>query len=196
MTLAIVIVFPEPVTPSSVWNRSPRAKPADSSAIAFGWSPAGWKGAWRSNSARGIVRNIASRIGVCSGAVARTSCLSDAQPFATMEAAPPSSIPHREGGRSVPWRTRRLNRAPIIWSLLYLLLCLVMLVIGLETALHFHGPAIDGPFQLYNSLRRISGGSGPESISSSFMGLVFHISITSPFARSEERSSRRKSPAN
>ena len=28
MTLAIVIVFPEPVTPSSVWNRSPRSRPA------------------------------------------------------------------------------------------------------------------------------------------------------------------------
>ncbi|HEY5062451.1 MAG TPA: hypothetical protein VII52_13000, partial [Gemmatimonadaceae bacterium] len=31
-------------------------------------------------------------------------------------------------------------------------------MIGIETALHFHGPAIDGPFQLYNSLRRISAG--------------------------------------
>ena len=41
MTLAIVKVFPEPVTPSSVWKRSPRASPAVSSAIARGWSPAG-----------------------------------------------------------------------------------------------------------------------------------------------------------
>src|SRR5689334_9163837 len=30
-----------------------------------------------------------------------------------------------------------------------------MVVVGLESALHFLGPAIDGPFQLYNSLRRI-----------------------------------------
>ena len=34
-------------------------------------------------------------------------------------------------------------------------LCIVMIVVGLESALHFVGPAIDGPFQLYNSLRRI-----------------------------------------
>ena len=33
-----------------------------------------------------------------------------------------------------------------------------MVVIGSETALHFLGPAIDGPFQLYNSLRRIWAG--------------------------------------
>jgi hypothetical protein len=33
-----------------------------------------------------------------------------------------------------------------------------MFVVGLETVLHFRGPAIDGPFQLYNSLRRIMAG--------------------------------------
>lgn len=36
-----------------------------------------------------------------------------------------------------------------------------MLVIALETALHFLGPAIDGPFQLYNALRRIMVGQRP-----------------------------------
>jgi hypothetical protein len=36
MTLAIVIVLPEPVTPSSDWNRSFRSSPASSSAIALG----------------------------------------------------------------------------------------------------------------------------------------------------------------
>lgn len=41
------------------------------------------------------------------------------------------------------------------WGLLFGFLCLLMVVVGLETALHFLGPAIDGPFQLYNSLRRI-----------------------------------------
>jgi hypothetical protein len=41
MTLAMVIVLPEPVTPSSVWKRSPRRRPAVSSAMARGWSPAG-----------------------------------------------------------------------------------------------------------------------------------------------------------
>jgi hypothetical protein len=39
--------------------------------------------------------------------------------------------------------------------MLFAFLCLLMVVVGLETALHFLGPAIDGPFQLYNSLRRI-----------------------------------------
>lgn len=53
------------------------------------------------------------------------------------------------------------RRATISWSLLFGFLCLLMLVVGLETALHFLGPAIDGPFQLYNSLRRISVGQRP-----------------------------------
>src|SRR6476620_6482479 len=51
MTFATVIVFPEPVTPSRVWKRSPRSSPRVSSAIAFGWSPAGANGACRSNTA-------------------------------------------------------------------------------------------------------------------------------------------------
>src|SRR5579859_5834400 len=60
MTLAIVIVFPEPVTPSNVWKRSPRSRPAESSAIARGWSPAGRNGAWRSNRGPAIEREIYS----------------------------------------------------------------------------------------------------------------------------------------
>src|SRR5437588_5491286 len=55
MTLATVIVFPDPVTPSRVWKRSPRSSPRVSSAIAFGWSPAGAKGACRSNAALAII---------------------------------------------------------------------------------------------------------------------------------------------
>src|ERR1700730_13026225 len=55
MTFAIVIVFPDPVTPSRVWNRSPRSSPFVSSAIALGWSPAGSKGARRSNAALAIL---------------------------------------------------------------------------------------------------------------------------------------------
>src|SRR5207253_1344078 len=51
MTLATVIVFPDPVTPSRVWKRSPRSSPRVSSAIAFGWSPAGENGARKSNTA-------------------------------------------------------------------------------------------------------------------------------------------------
>lgn len=49
----------------------------------------------------------------------------------------------------------RLGAAAIGWGLGFGLLCLYMVVVGLESALHFAGPAIDGPFQLYNSLRRI-----------------------------------------
>src|SRR2546428_3355408 len=43
MVQAIVALLPEPVMPSSVWNRSPRFTPSASEAIAFGWSPAGAK---------------------------------------------------------------------------------------------------------------------------------------------------------
>ena len=39
MTLAMVKVLPEPVTPSSVWYRSPRRMPSLSAATASGWSP-------------------------------------------------------------------------------------------------------------------------------------------------------------
>ena len=41
MTLAMVKVLPEPVTPSRTWSRSPVAAVATSSAMAEGWSPAG-----------------------------------------------------------------------------------------------------------------------------------------------------------
>jgi len=47
------------------------------------------------------------------------------------------------------------RRATAAWAALFVILCLFGLIAGLETALHFVGPAIDGPFQLYNSLRRI-----------------------------------------
>jgi len=38
---AIVAVLPEPVTPSSVWNRSPVSMPSASPSRAFGWSATG-----------------------------------------------------------------------------------------------------------------------------------------------------------
>ena len=41
MTLAIVKVLPEPVTPSSVCFARPLRAPSTSCAIAWGWSPAG-----------------------------------------------------------------------------------------------------------------------------------------------------------
>ena len=43
MVQAMVALLPEPVMPSSVWNRSPRSMPSASVAMAFGWSPAGAK---------------------------------------------------------------------------------------------------------------------------------------------------------
>src|SRR2546423_224458 len=65
MTFATVIVFPDPVTPRRVWKRSPRSSPRVSSAIAFGWSPAGENGACRSNAALVILcitgQSLASR---------------------------------------------------------------------------------------------------------------------------------------
>jgi hypothetical protein len=65
-------------------------------------------------------------------------------------AVQPVSLDPREG--------RRTRRATIGWGLAFGFLCLLMIVVGLETALHFLGPPIDGPFQLYNSLRRIWAG--------------------------------------
>jgi len=44
MTLAIVNVLPDPVTPKSVWNDRPSASPSMSFSMAAGWSPAGSKG--------------------------------------------------------------------------------------------------------------------------------------------------------
>ena len=44
MTLAIVNVFPDPVTPRSVCAGKPSLIPCVSSAIASGWSPVGLNG--------------------------------------------------------------------------------------------------------------------------------------------------------
>ncbi len=53
------------------------------------------------------------------------------------------------------------RRALVGWSALFVYLCILTLVASSETALHFTGPAIDGPFQLYNALRRIAVGQRP-----------------------------------
>ncbi len=47
MTLAIVKVLPDPVTPSRVWNVRPSSSPSQICAMAAGWSPAGGYG-WNS----------------------------------------------------------------------------------------------------------------------------------------------------
>jgi hypothetical protein len=46
----------------------------------------------------------------------------------------------------------------VVWSLLSLLFVVVTLVVAIESAMHFNGTPIDGPFQLYNALRRIAAG--------------------------------------
>src|SRR5207248_5946306 len=38
------------------------------------------------------------------------------------------------------------------------IMTVTMLCVALEGVFHFSGPAIDGPFQLYNALRRIHAG--------------------------------------
>src|SRR6058998_437646 len=62
-TCAIVIVFPEPVTPRSVWYRSPRARPVMSSRMARGWSPAGANGDTSSKGMRGKLNREGRRFG-------------------------------------------------------------------------------------------------------------------------------------
>src|SRR3974390_2445161 len=46
---AMVAVFPLPVMPSRVWNRSPSVIPRLSAVMALGWSPAGRSGDTTSN---------------------------------------------------------------------------------------------------------------------------------------------------
>jgi len=48
-----------------------------------------------------------------------------------------------------------------VWGVIFAILVLPALVVGYETAMHFSGVAIDGPFQLYNALRRIKAGFRP-----------------------------------
>jgi hypothetical protein len=49
----------------------------------------------------------------------------------------------------------------LIWPLLFAFVALVPLTVAIETAMHFNGSAIDGPFQLYNAMRRIAAGFRP-----------------------------------
>ncbi|MEO6877903.1 MAG: hypothetical protein ABI205_05435, partial [Gemmatimonadaceae bacterium] len=74
------------------------------------------------------------------------------------EASPLTAVQSASPGNP-SWRgPRGTRRATIGWGLAFGFFVLLMIVVGLETALHFLGPPIDGPFQLYNSLRRIWDG--------------------------------------
>src|SRR5437868_2027235 len=54
--------------------------------------------------------------------------------------------------------SRRRIPPLVTWLALLAVLVVPELVVAAETALHFTGSAIDGPFQLYNALRRIGAG--------------------------------------
>lgn len=73
----------------------------------------------------------------------------------TLEQSSPSDPAAQGLATTVPARTAlRL----VAWIAAYVLLCVGLLCVGIETAIHFNGPPIDGPFQLYNALRRIIAG--------------------------------------
>lgn len=48
-----------------------------------------------------------------------------------------------------------------VWVVLLLVFSLASLVVAFEAAMHFNGIAIDGPFQLFDALRRIQAGYRP-----------------------------------
>ena len=68
------------------------------------------------------------------------------------------AAPIADSGPPQPISSPRTRWATVGWAALFALFCVFLLCIGIETAYHFIGPAIDGPFQLYNSLRRIMAG--------------------------------------
>ncbi len=61
MTLAMVKVLPEPVTPSRVWNTSPFSTPSTKPSMAVGWSPAGGYGWYSSKGEPGNLTKWPSR---------------------------------------------------------------------------------------------------------------------------------------
>jgi hypothetical protein len=73
---------------------------------------------------------------------------------------------------------RRVGLA--VWSALVALFVATLLVIAYEAAMHFAGVAIDGPFQLYDALRRIQAGYRPGVDFEFFHGLgipVLHYGL-------------------
>src|SRR3954469_21170580 len=44
------------------------------------------------------------------------------------------------------------------WGIALFLLVAIRTTGGIESAMHFDGPPVDGPFQLFNALRRIAAG--------------------------------------
>lgn len=62
---------------------------------------------------------------------------------------------------SAPRDSRSLRASLGFWLFLFFAFALAALIVEYETAMHFTGVAIDGPFQLYNALRRIQAGYKP-----------------------------------
>lgn len=61
-----------------------------------------------------------------------------------------------------PVRPSRIGSASAaVWIGAFLIFALTTAVVSYESAMHFNGVAIDGPFQLYNALRRIQFGFRP-----------------------------------
>jgi hypothetical protein len=59
------------------------------------------------------------------------------------------------GGPTSRWK--RLLPA-VGWAAAFGIIPLILVTLGIETAVHFGGPPIDGPFQVFNALRRIMAG--------------------------------------
>ena len=50
------------------------------------------------------------------------------------------------------------RRSIVAWALVLVVVLLARAASGVDSALHFSGPPVDGPFQLFNALRRIAAG--------------------------------------
>jgi hypothetical protein len=60
-----------------------------------------------------------------------------------------------------PSELSKTRASALGWAILLVALSMVSVLTAYERAMHFSGVAIDGPFQLYNALRRIQGGFRP-----------------------------------
>ena len=69
----------------------------------------------------------------------------------------------------------------IVWTTLFILVSLPAVIVGYENATHFSGSAIDGPFQLYNALRRIQAGFRPGVDFQFFHGLGLPFLLYAPY---------------
>jgi hypothetical protein len=56
---------------------------------------------------------------------------------------------------------RRVEPATVLWAAVFAYFWLYVFCIALESVFHFTGSGIDGPFQLYNALRRMAVGQRP-----------------------------------